>query len=167
MFHGFARPPLLCNREAPLSATFTTLCIPARKHLPGKASAGSLKILFLLSLQPGILLPTTWANKGYYPLYQFPMDIVTNYHKSGNLKTKGIYYLSVLESRSLKQGVGRTTLPPLAQGENPSLPLPALVAPAVPWLVVTQLHMAVPLCLSNIPLLFSDKDTCHWTWGPL
>lgn len=104
------------------------------------------------------------------------MDIVTNYHKSGNLKTKGIYYLSVLESRSLNK-VGRTTLSSTgSRGESFLTPS----SPGGPSCSLTCGHTTPYGCssLSQISLCFSlirtpviglgalCKSTMILSWDP-
>ena len=90
----------------------------------------------------------------------------TNYDNLvGELRTRDIYPLTVLEARSLNQGVGRRTRPLTALGEDPSCLLQPLVVQTIldaPCLADTSLTSAlsshepfpVALCLKSSAVLF-------------
>lgn len=62
-------------------------------------------------------------------MHPFPVAVGTT---QGWLPATEMYSLTALETRSLMQGVSMATLPPKSLVENPSWPLPALVAPGDP-----------------------------------
>ena len=51
---------------------------------------------------------------------------------------------AILEARNLKSICWQGCVSSKAPGKNPSLPLPALVAPDVPWLVTIRVHPLPP-----------------------
>ena len=51
-------------------------------------------------------------------MYPFPRAAERKYHKLGGLKTTEIYYLIVLETRSLKSNISRSVLPLTPVGDN-------------------------------------------------
>lgn len=107
------------------------------------------------------------------PCVSLPQGFHNGLPPTWRLKTTEVYSLTVLEARSPKsvslgpnRGVSRALLLAKALVENP-----AMVVPAVPWLVATSLPAPPPslqgllFSLSNLPRPFSYKNNCHWIQG--
>lgn len=86
----------------------------------------------------------------------FPVAVVTNCHTLSGFKRKQIFSATVLETRSPKLNISRTTLPSGTLEENPSFVPWLLVAVGTPGPVATPLQSASTATVlpSLLPLCF-------------
>lgn len=98
-------------------------------------------------------------------IYQFPGTAITMFQKLGDLETTEIYYLTVLEVRTLKSRCQQDHAPPEIRRGNPSSTLPSLFWVCHQSLVFLGLQMHnFNLCL-HCHMVFSLCVTV-FTWPP-
>ena len=78
------------------------------------------------------------------PLYSFPVAVVTNYYK---LKTSEIYFLTVLEARSLKSKTQQSWTPSRRSRED-----------SIPCLIQLLVGVNIPCLLAYISQAFPEKQ---------
>lgn len=103
------------------------------------------------------------------------ISVTKHYHVDGWLKTRGIYFLTVLEALGLKSRCPQGQVPSEGLEETLSylfhLWLDAILC--IPWLVVASFrHLSDCYQVSSPYVSVSKvlsfyKDTSHWTWTHL
>ena len=75
-----------------------------------------------------------------------------------------MYSVTILEASSPESRCGRTTLPLMVLGAEPSSLPPASEAPGAPWLVIASPGLCLHLHtgISSLSLCACYKDTCLW-----